>query len=123
MLASGGGAVDFDLLAGSAHSDDWYILLGSTSGTTPGFDLLGNNVPLNPDSYFNFVLGNINGAIYQNSFGPLDEAGRGRATLTVPVGLAPGLIGTTVHHAMVTISPGLTDVTSVSDAVSFEIEP
>ena len=118
-----GGPVNMDLLAGSAHAGDWYILLGSTSGTSPGFDLLGHVVPLNPDAYFDFVLGHINGAIYTNSFGPLDALGNGRATVNVPAGLAPALVGTTVHHAMVTIAPGFADLTSVSNPVAFELAP
>lgn len=91
--------------AGAANAGRTYFLLGSFTGTDPGFDLAsGLHVPLNIDVYFNLLVANPN-LIVLNSFGTLDANGEATATF----GLAPGspaiLSGFTFHHAFVLLSP------------------
>lgn len=112
---STGGTVNFDLQAGPANAGELYFMLGSLSGTAPGTPFGGLTVPLNLDAYTLDLLA-APGTIIAGQLGFLDASGEAAASLTVPTGLDPALVGTTAHHAYVTINPITTAVTSVSNA-------
>ena len=61
-------------------------------------------MPLNYDLYTRFTLTFPNSALLANSKGRLDAKGRATATLQVPKGLSPSLIGLSVHHAYLTFA-------------------
>ena len=97
-----------------------YLLLGSTSGTSPGITSGGFVVPLNYDSYMLHSAVAPNTPPLSGSFGALTPtAGQGlaSATFTLPASFDPALVGLTLHHAYVTIGLLSGQVTSVSNAV------
>jgi hypothetical protein len=76
-----------------------YLLLGSVSGTTPGIDFVGSNVPLNLDAYLMFTLLNPNTPPLVGGGGALDSKGGAVATFSLPQLSDPSLAGVTVNHA------------------------
>jgi glucose/arabinose dehydrogenase len=84
-----------------------YLVAGSVSGTSPGFDLGGGLiVPLNPDAYFILSIETPNNGILVNSLGTLDAFGRAQASFVLPQGY-PELLGLTVYHSWVRVLPTL----------------
>lgn len=114
-----GGAQNFSLDAGVDFAGKSYLLLGSTSGTAPGFPLDGSVLPLNVDDYLIYTLNNPNAPPLSGSLGFLDAAGQAQASLAVPPGLPAGLAGLVLHHAYVVIeaTPSLLAVVHASQAV------
>jgi hypothetical protein len=93
-----GGSQSFGLRAGQGHAGSFYLVLGSASGTSPGFPLAaGLELPLAFDEYFLLTL-KPSGA-FSGFFGVLDGDGLGNAALTLPAGVDPGLAGVELHHA------------------------
>jgi hypothetical protein len=86
--------------AGKQHAGRSYWLFGSATGTLPGVNLGNLHVPLNPDVYTNFTIGNANSTILKSTRGTLDANGRAAASFNVPSGL-PAMAGFTLHHAYV----------------------
>ena len=84
LSAGSGGTVQFDVIAGSPRAGEFYFLLGSASGTSPGFTWNGINVPLNLDGYSLNVAGSIGTGLFANWVGALDSRGRASASLTLP---------------------------------------
>ncbi|MFT5286749.1 MAG: hypothetical protein ACI8TQ_002921 [Planctomycetota bacterium] len=98
-LATGGSQI-LSLEGGCARAGWFYFMFGSVTGTTPGIDFGGGVVlPLNDDRYFRVTLNNPGAAIFNNFNGFLDGAGQAVATLSLPTGLQPALIGVTLNHA------------------------
>lgn len=99
-----GGTHTLTIDCGAAHANHLYLVLGSLSGTSPGFPSpLGPiTIPLNPDSWLNVALGYANTSIYSNTLGLLDGGGRptNPVTFNLPPGV-PGLAGLTLHHAVI----------------------
>lgn len=115
-----GGAHRLALEAGVAHNLDFYLVLGSSRGTSPGLNYGGFNLPLNPTGpYFRFSVMQPNTSVMVNTFGVLDMQGRATAEVRVPAGL-PSLIGIELHHAFVVMNPIL-GVTAVSNATSLRL--
>ena len=101
VSAAAGGDVSFGLVAGTTHALSSYAVLGSASGTGPGFSVGGVNVPLNPDGYMMGLIGALGTPGLASFAGSLDALGNGRASLTLPP-LAP-LAGLTLHHGFVVL--------------------
>ncbi len=101
-----GGTVSFDLDAGVANGGQAFLFTASTTGSTPGFDLQGFHVPLNPDGFVSSVL----------VLGMLDADGRSTVAVIVPP-LAPSTVGTTVHFAYATFGLSPLTLTKVSGAI------
>jgi hypothetical protein len=92
--------VDFDLVAGSRFHDQWYLLLGTASGTSPGLPVGALLLPLNPDLLTTVMVRAPNSPFFQHTFGALDALGNGRSLLRVPGGLLPpGLAGVQLDFA------------------------
>lgn len=100
-----GGTQYFTLLTSTAFAGDVYFMLGSLSGTAPGFTYGGFLLPLNPDAYFNLTLLHPNQPPLTASLGPLDAEGKGAAQLAIPAGLDPALTGVSVYHAYGILEP------------------
>ena len=120
-LASGGTA-SYGLNAGAEQGSAIYLMLGSASGTAPGLDVDGVNVPLNPDAYFSFsLLGAASSSLYVGFLGTLSPDGFANASFVLPPGANPALAGTDVHHAYVALES--LQVAFASNAVAFELVP
>ncbi|TAJ24909.1 MAG: hypothetical protein EPO68_00710 [Planctomycetota bacterium] len=117
-----GAAVDFDMCGGTQSAGDLYVLLGTTSGTTPGFDVDGVHVPLQLDAYSLLLLANPNTWI-AGSVGVLDAHGHGEAFMTVPVSADPSLMWLEVNHAWVGLDLALGQVVVASNPFQLTLAP
>ena len=124
LSAGAGGSVSFDLVAGSSESAQQYFLLGSLTGTSPGFSKNGIDVPLNWDVYTDVSLQFANTPVLTDTMGTLDGDGRAVASFNPTPGLIPpAAVGFVLHHAALAVDPGTTKFTWASNAVAVTIEP
>lgn len=103
-------------LAGST-----YVMLGTTSGTLPGFELLGHHVPLNPSGAWWGLTSSLGAG--SHIFFQVGVLGGG-ARASVAVFLPPGLLsaaftGVTVHHAYGVLAGG--QLSFVSNAAPLQL--
>ena len=120
-ISSGaGGVIDFAMNFPLSEANFGYILLASYSGRgpTPAF---GVSIPLSIDPLLNLMR---SGAppIFSNASGLLDTLGNASAQLNMPPGTAPGLIGSTIYFAAVSLA-GMTSPRLVSNASGVLLEP
>lgn len=99
-----------------------FVLLGSATGTDPGFPFEQVLVPLVIDGYTTQILQSANGPVFQGTIGILDAQGSASATVAVPGGLSPSLVGLTLFHAAIDFEPGL-QIDGVTNATSFKLVP
>lgn len=123
ISASAGGTVQFDLTCGSDFGGNFYLVLGSFNGTSPGTQINGELVPLVPDAYTDLTISLVNQGPFGQTFGVLDSLGGANASLTLPPGMASALVGLEANHAFVVIDPITTKVTLASNAQPLIIEP
>ncbi len=117
-----GGAQELTLDAGPEHASSVFLMLGSISGTTPGFRLGGQHVPLNPDAYFNLLLDNPVNSLFGTTVGTLDAQGQAHTALTLPAGLVPAsAAGLVLHHAYILHGPGGANFSS--NALPLTLQP
>ena len=96
-------------------------MVGSLSGTSPGFAFDAVSVPLNFDRYLSIIAGNPGLPPLAGAFGTLDASGRATAAFTLAAGIAPSLAGLNAHHVF-----GVFDLTAllfVSNPVVVEFVP
>lgn len=108
-LPTTGGTQTLDFHASPSLAGNFYLMLGSLSGTRPPYPYGGLSIPLNFDFWTPLSQQNANGAVYQNSMGQLDGTGSGHAAFAFPAN-APFMVGAIFHHAVVvlnTTSPDL----------------
>lgn len=105
LNASFGGSVDFliDFPLSEAGKD--YILLASRSGVGPT-SYQSVSIPLAFDNLF-LRMTVAPPPVFSGSGGTLDSLGDGSANLSVGPGTAAGLIGQTIHFAVLSLEPGL----------------
>ena len=123
LSVGAGGSVDFDLISGSVHAGELYLVLGSLSGTSPGLTSGGFTLPLNLDPYFVFTVNNAGGPTLPGTFGVLDGLGNGSASLVLGPGVAAAAAGLTAHHAYAVLDPVTLAVTHTSNAAPTELVP
>lgn len=99
LSLAAGGAQNLNLEAGAMHAGDFYLILGSASGTSPGLPVDGVTLPLNVDSYLLLSLSSAGSGLFQGTLGFLDATGSASASLQLPAGSDPSLAGLTLHHA------------------------
>ncbi len=95
------------------------IVVGSLSGTSPGFGLGALHVPLNVDSYTAWMLGAANTGPFAGTFGTLDALGRAGASLVLPP-LPAALAGLRFDHLAFAIAGG--EPGAVSNAVPLTLQ-
>ena len=95
---STGGTQTMYLNAGVANANRLYVVVGSLSGTRPGFAFGGYQIPLNLDWWFNLSISAANTSVYGNTFSVLDPNGRATATFNYPPGF-PSFAGSLFSHA------------------------
>jgi choice-of-anchor B domain-containing protein len=122
LSQAAGGTVHFTLQGGAEHADELYLVLGSLSGTQPGFDLGAVHVPLVQDVYLGITLAHANEPPLVSTFGTLDAEGAGAAELQLSAG-QPGLAGLHAHHAWIAIDATTFAVTLASNALPLDFLP
>jgi hypothetical protein len=98
ISAATGGTVNFTLNAGPLFQSDAYRVLGSISGTSPGINFGGVNVPLNFDVFLLDTILFANSSALQNFVGSLDATGSASAAL-VTGPLPPSAAGVAMDFA------------------------
>ena len=121
ISVSAGGAFTMCVNAGPSHAGKLYWVLGSLSGTTPGFPLSGLAIPLNFDAYTTFTINKVNTAPLAGSFGVLDADGQATCSLTIPAGAFPWLAGQRADHAYGVIQ--VTTAQAVSNPAGVDFLP
>jgi len=114
-----GGTQQLTLHAGASNAGRPYLMLGSMSGTEPGFDMGGLHVPLNFDRYTRWTINAANGKILQNTRGFVPVSGEVHMSIIIAPGGMTSLVGTTLTHAVILRNP--TDF--VSNVVRLQILP
>ncbi|MEM7309724.1 MAG: LamG-like jellyroll fold domain-containing protein [Planctomycetota bacterium] len=117
LSVSAGGEQALSLCSiGAGDGGDLYFVLGTLSGTAPGFGFGGFSVPLNPDAYFNLTLNAPNQPPLADSFANLNPSGHATVTFGLEPGAAPSAALQTVHHAWALIDLSTLAVEWVSAA-------
>ncbi|MFH1999349.1 MAG: hypothetical protein ABIK28_06695 [Planctomycetota bacterium] len=116
-----GGSIDFKLDAGSGNSGRNYMMLGSVSGTVPGWALPGGYVtlPTTPDWFTNLTLAYANTPLFDRFLGTLDALGQSTAQLNTGGPLPPEAVGLSMYFAFCLNNP----FNFVSTPVIVEIVP
>lgn len=111
MVAAVGGFQNFTYAAGAAQAGNAYLLLGTVSGTSPGYQINPMlNLPLNPDGWTSTTLAFANTGPFVQTAGNLDGLGIATGALFLPP--LSFLSGVTFHHAYVGFSSGTPVFTS-----------
>lgn len=125
LSVAAGGVQTFALT--TANPGDLYMLLGTTSGTTPGMAAGPFTLPLNQDVYFMHTLIEPNKTPLTNSYSTFNPGpgavGVATATFTLQPAYDPALIGLTAHHAYVVMDQVTGYCTSVSNPVPVDFLP
>ena len=117
-----GAQVTFSMDAGVANAGRNYLLLGTLSGTEPGFTLPGgHSVPINWDAFTNLVLSNLNISVFLDFMGTLDGNGRASAIFDTLGSVDPVLAGSTMSFAYILGLPPAWDF--ASNPVNLLFEP
>ncbi|MBM3977960.1 MAG: hypothetical protein FJ299_13360 [Planctomycetes bacterium] len=122
ISVAAGGVQQLSLLAGASKAGLLYFLVGSVSGTTPGFPVDSVILPLNPDAYF-FATLTPNTPLLTPSLGFVNGAGQGTCNFTIPPATVLGGVPFTAHHAYVIFNLSLGVVTFASNAVPVTLNP
>jgi len=101
-----GDTVNLVLEAGAANAGKDYWVLFNYSGTYPGVDYSGINIPLNMDALFLFALNNPGFAGSSGMTGQLNATGYAPASIDMPVDYSLGLVGIPINFAYVLLQPG-----------------
>lgn len=121
---SAGGEQELSLFLPREVEADFYLVLGSASGTMPGTPAGLFNLPLNFDAYTQFTLDSANSSVLSSSFGALDAFNTATTTFSLPAGSNPAVAGTTLHHAYLTLDiTSVLDISFVSEAVQVALIP
>ncbi|HET6205146.1 MAG TPA: hypothetical protein VFI25_20320 [Planctomycetota bacterium] len=124
LSVSGGGSVALSLSAGLAQSGLPYLVLASASGDFPGAVAPGGAlVPLNPDLVTILALSEPNASVFSGFLGNLSIVGTTVATVVLPPGVGPSVVGAQLTFAALVFSPGFASVQRVSSAATVEIVP
>ncbi|MCB9879378.1 MAG: aryl-sulfate sulfotransferase [Planctomycetes bacterium] len=120
-MSVAGGRVEFVHLVDTERDGDLYFLLGSLTGTAPGFVMPGGLlVPLNIDILTTLMATSPNNSVFDNTNGLLDATGSVRSAVDVPNGvLDTWMIGLEMNFAHVIISGGV--AVEVSNLVTVTI--
>jgi len=133
LSASAGGTQLLSLDGRPTQQGNFYAILGSATGTSPGVPIGfwpgAPAVPLNWDPYYVFTVNHVGvgGSPLSGSLGVLDPDGRASAAFHLPAGSSPSVVGLVLHHAFVVIDPtplpGQPMLDAASTAASVQIVP
>ncbi len=123
LSVASGGSQTMNLNAGPDNANEEYLVLGSISGTQPGFEIHGLTLPLGyPDIYFDYTAFNPNSSFLPSSLGRLDSSGAATTSFQLPAGFNPSLIGLQLHHAFGVLDSTVT-VVFTSNATPLTLVP
>ena len=106
LSVGAGGTVELTIDAGPTHASRGYFLLGTLSGTSPGFPLPGGTIlPLNWDPLTRQFYRLANSAYLVNFQGTLNGEGMAEAQMNTFGPLPPSLVGMKMHLAFTLLSP------------------
>ncbi|MEO0651984.1 MAG: hypothetical protein AAFZ65_15020, partial [Planctomycetota bacterium] len=114
-----GGSQDLCIDLGAAQASDFYLVIGSASGTTPGFPAGSVLVPLNVDAYSLLTINQTGIVPFLGFFGVLDALGEGQASFLIPAGA--GISPVSLAHAAVALDPVTAQVSAATNAVGVQI--
>ncbi|MBL8862191.1 MAG: DUF1028 domain-containing protein [Planctomycetes bacterium] len=97
--AAAGADVPLFLDAGASRAGASYLVLGSTSGTSPGFVYQGVLWPLNRDRFLGASHRLAPGSPFVDTAGALDAQGRATARFAAPPGFLAPLVGRRIDWA------------------------
>ena len=119
-----GGAQALALDAGAEHAGGFYLMLGTLSGTSPGWTAGAITVPLNADPYLDLTLLDPAASPLAGSFGFLGPTGQaGGLSFGLPPGTNPALVGLTAHHACAVLETIAFTPVFASNAVGVALLP
>jgi len=113
-----GDAIGLTLDAGIGNAGKTYLVMGSLSGTSPGFDIAGLHVPLNWDWFSEATLVMSGSAYFVDFMGTLDASGEATATFDTQGPVDVGFVGLGASFAYATLAPP--DFVSNAITVTFE---
>jgi len=121
ISAACGGKIELSLNGDRPNSLRTYLICGGSSGFIPGSPLPGGQavLPLNWDSFSNFVITSLNTPLFSGFFGNLDSEGCAEAVLDTFGPVDPRVIGLKMHYAGVLFNP----YDTTSNPVYIEITP
>ncbi|MHC4516540.1 MAG: FG-GAP-like repeat-containing protein [Planctomycetota bacterium] len=101
-----------------------YLVLGSISGSTPGFSFPFSNLvmPIKYDIYTGSLLAAINQIPLLGALGLMDSQGRATARFVIPAGFPSALASLTVTHAFIIADPVVQVPTFVSNTVTVTLD-
>jgi hypothetical protein len=105
LSLGGGGTTHLQVNLGVGFANRDYVVVGSISGTAPGFDWGSTHVDLNFDAVSLLLIQSL--PLLPGFLGTTDANGRATATFALPPGQDPALAGTQFHFVAVTL--GRTD--------------
>jgi hypothetical protein len=124
VSAARGGSVAMDLIAGSRHAAEMYLVLGSSSGSAPGLVIGNIHLPLNFDPFL-VLTGTIpNTAPFSRTLGLLDPAGRAAPAFDLPAALLPPeMQGLRIDFAAMVVDLTGFRMTAATNAVRVVVNP
>jgi hypothetical protein len=93
VSATAGAEVPLWLDAGAGAAASSYVILASSSGTSPGTPFAGVQVPLNIDFWFRTSVRSAGRGRFEGTIGTLDANGRASGALVAPVDLLYPWVG------------------------------
>ena len=105
--------------AGTSFAGRNYLLLTGFTGTSEGFILGGQRVPINFDRMTRFSLSDVQGQVFGNRMGVLDANGVANMHVQLSPQFTWGFVGYTMYHTVVTLGP----YDYASNVVTLEILP
>lgn len=121
MTVSGGGQQSLRFKAGAEYGGDIYLLVGTTSGTSPGLSVGGVAIPLNYDAYTSFTVTSPNHAPLSGSLGVLSSSGTATSQFAIPPFTSQTLAGVSAYH--VALSLDANGIGKVSNPVLVTLVP
>lgn len=124
LSAAQGGTQTMTLDAGASYANELYAVLGTVTGTFPGFPIDAVILPINFDAYtiLTFVAPNV--PPYAGSVSFLDPAGLGLIQFVLPPAAAPpNLIGLTLHHAALVFQLSALQFTLATNPIPLSFAP
>jgi len=109
--------------AGPTHAGQEFVILGTMSGTLPGFDHGGWRIPINPDLYTAILVFQPQLSPIAPLHGYLDGSGKATATFElVRRWRSAPVVGRTFHHVVLLLD-GHGEIAFVSNAVPVTVRP
>ncbi|QDU68693.1 right-handed parallel beta-helix repeat-containing protein [Engelhardtia mirabilis] len=122
LSVNDGGTVHFDLQGTPSLIGHLYVLLGTASGTSPGLPTPAGVLPINFDGYTNYTLSQA--PELGGFFGFFGAGTHAQASIFLPAGTSPSLVGVKLNYAWATLDMGTPGfpTTAVSNAVPLGFE-